>query len=149
MIATCKEVVLTVNLKKVTKLTTTTNFLRVDIDSVTMEARIDPSCLSETISLLKDISGQHSATKWTILSLVGKLHFVCHVCSLGRAFLCQMTEASMKAQHLYHKIKLNEDFVGTLTGGCNFCLLGMGLAFYTSIIGSPAWSVNFSQMPAM
>ena len=52
------------------------NFLRVDINSVTMEDRIDPSYLSETISLLKDISGHRSATKWTILSLVGKLHFV-------------------------------------------------------------------------
>ena len=56
MIATCKELGFTVNPKKVTKPDTTTNFLRVDIDSVTMEARIDPSHLSETISLLEDIS---------------------------------------------------------------------------------------------
>ena len=33
------------------------NFIRVDIDSVNMEARVDPSHLSETISLLKDFSG--------------------------------------------------------------------------------------------
>ena len=56
MIAAYKKLGFAVNPEKVTKPATTTNFLRVDIDSVTMEARIDPSCLSETISLLKDIS---------------------------------------------------------------------------------------------
>ena len=57
MISTYEELGFTINPQKVTKATTTTNFLRVDIDSVTMEARIDPSHLSETISLLKDILG--------------------------------------------------------------------------------------------
>ena len=57
MIATCEELGFAVNPEKVTKPTTTTNFLRVDIASVTMEARIDPSHLSETISLFKDILG--------------------------------------------------------------------------------------------
>ena len=105
-----RELGFDVNPKKVTKPTTTMNFLSVDVDSVTMEARIDPSHLSETTSLLKDISGQHSATKWTILSLVGILHFVCHVCRPGRAFLHHMIKASMKAQYLHHGIKLNEEF---------------------------------------
>ena len=109
MIAMCKELGFTINPDKVTKPTTTTNFLGVDIDSVTMEAKIDPSHLSETISLLKDISGHQSATKQTILSLVGKLHFVCWVCRPGRAFLCCMIEACMKAQHLHHRIKLNKE----------------------------------------
>ena len=57
MIAKCEELSFTVNPKKVTKPATTTNLLGVDTDSVTMEARIDPSHLSETISLLKDIWG--------------------------------------------------------------------------------------------
>ena len=110
MIAMCEELGFAVNTKKVTKSTTTTNFLRVDIDSVTMEAKIDPSCLSETISLLTDITGWCSATKQTILSLVGKLHFVCCVCRPGRASLHHMIQASMKAQHLNHRVKLNEEF---------------------------------------
>ena len=101
MIATCKELGFTINYEKVTK---------VDIDSITKEARIDHSCLSETILLLEDILGWCSATKWTILLLVGKLHFVCFICRPGRAFLHCVIEASMKAQDLYHRIKLNEEF---------------------------------------
>ena len=57
MIATCEELGFAVNPEKVTKPATTTNLLGVDIESVTMEARIDPSHLSETISLLEDITG--------------------------------------------------------------------------------------------
>ena len=79
MIATCEELGFTVNPKKVTKPATSTHFLGVDIDSVTMEARIDPSHVSETILLLKDISDHQSATKWTILLLGGQTS----LCVLG------------------------------------------------------------------
>ena len=56
MIAICEELGLTINPEKVTKPTTTTNLLGVDIDSVATEGRIDPGHLSETITLLKDPS---------------------------------------------------------------------------------------------
>ena len=35
---------------------------------------------------------------------------MCHVCRPGRAFLHHMIETSMKAWHLHHRIKLNEEF---------------------------------------
>ena len=149
MIAMCEELGFAVNPKKVTKPTTTTNFIGVDIDTVTMDARIDSSHLSETISLLKDILGHWSATKQTILLLVGKLHFVCWVCRPDRAFLHCMIETSMKAQHLYHRINWVRSFIGMSNGGCNVCLPGMGLDFYTGCIGSPVQSSNLSQIPVM
>ena len=52
-------------LKQSQKPATTTNFLWLDINSVAMEARIDPSCLLETISLLEDTLGHQSTTKQT------------------------------------------------------------------------------------
>ena len=110
MIATCEELGFTVNSEKVTKPATTTNFLGIDIDSVAMEARIDPTHLSKTISLLKDIMGYWSTTKQSILTLIGKCHFMCHICRPGRAFLHCMIETSMKAWHLHHRIKLNQEF---------------------------------------
>ena len=55
MIATCEELGFAVNPEKVTKPATTTNFLGVDIDTVTTEARIDPSCLLETIHYLRTL----------------------------------------------------------------------------------------------
>ena len=57
MIATCEELGFTIKPEKVTKPSTTTNFLGIDTDSVAMEARIKPVCLSETTSLLEAISG--------------------------------------------------------------------------------------------
>ena len=57
MIATCEELGFVIDVDKMTKPVTTTNFLGVDIDSVAMEARIDSTHLSETISLLEGIVG--------------------------------------------------------------------------------------------
>ena len=57
MIATCEELGFAINPEKVTKPSTTTNLLGVDIDSVSVEARIDPICLLETTLLLEAISG--------------------------------------------------------------------------------------------
>ena len=104
MIATCKKLGFAVNSEKGTKPATTTNFLGVDIDLVGMEARINPTHLSKTISLL------WLATKWSILSLVGKPHFMFLICRPGRAFLCDMIKTSMKAWNLHHRIKLNQEF---------------------------------------
>ena len=145
MIAKCEELGFTINPKKVTKPATNTNFLRVDIDSVTMEARSDPSHLSETISLLKGISGWHSATKQTILLLLAKLNFVCHVCRPGRAFLHHMIEASMKAQHLHHRIKLNKEFHWDVDWWLQWLPTWNGI----SLLHKSHWLTRFSQMPVI
>ena len=50
------------------------------------------------------------ARKWEILSLIGKLHFVCRVCPPGQAFLFRMIETFKKAHYLHHLIKLNAEF---------------------------------------
>ena len=73
-----------------------------------MEAIIDLTHLFKTISLLKDFVGHRSTTKPSILTLIGKLHFMCHVCRPGRAFLHYVIKTSMKALH--HRIKLNQEF---------------------------------------
>ena len=57
MTATCEELGFTINSEKVTKPATTMNFLGIDINSVAMEATIDPTHLSETMTLLKDLMG--------------------------------------------------------------------------------------------
>ena len=79
MITMCEELGFADNHEKVTKPATTTNFLGIDIDSIAMEAQIDPTHLSETISLLKNIMGHQSATKWSIL-LPDKQTLLCVLC---------------------------------------------------------------------
>ena len=55
MIAMCEELGFAINADKTTKPAATTNSFGVDIDLVAMEAKIDSTHLSETISLLKGI----------------------------------------------------------------------------------------------
>ena len=50
MMTIFKELGFAINPEKVIKPATTTNFLGIDIDSVVMEAWIDPTHLSKTIS---------------------------------------------------------------------------------------------------
>ena len=80
MVATCMELGFAVNPKKVTQPSTMISFLRIYINSVNQQVSLDPELLKDTASELKDISKARSATKHTILCLVGKLHFVCHIC---------------------------------------------------------------------
>ena len=110
MVRVCKDLGFTVNPDKVTDPATTTTFLGIDIDSVKQEARIDPVRLKEITRELRLFKRARSATKRQILSIVGKLHFICRVCPPGRAFLRRMIDISQKARHLHHRIKLNAEF---------------------------------------
>ena len=99
-----------VNLSKTTSLSPITSFLGIDIDSCKRVTCIDPKHLQ---AIIQELSGFHqakSATKCEILSLIGKLHFVCRLCPPGRAFLQHMIETSKKACYLHHWIKLNAEF---------------------------------------
>ena len=120
----------------------------VDIDLVAMEARIYSTHLSETISLLKGIVGHWSATKRSILSLIGKLHFVCWVCRPGRAFLHAIwSKHPWRLSTSITESSWTRSFIGMLSGGCAICLHGMGSAYFMSPTGSPVQNVSSSPMP--
>ena len=91
-----------------------TNFLGIDIDSVQGVACIDPECLQAIPQELIGFCWAKSATKCEILSLIGKLHFICRVCPPGRAFLCCMIDVSKKARYLHHRVKLSAEFRGDI-----------------------------------
>ena len=99
-----------VNPTKITSPSSVTNFLGIDIDSHEGVTCIDPECLEAIIQELSGFWQAKLATKHEILSLIGKLYFVCRVCPLGRAFLQCMIETSKKACYLHHWIKLNAEF---------------------------------------
>ena len=72
-----------------------------------------------------------------------------HVCRPGRAFLHCMIETSMKAWHLHHRIKLNQEFHRDVDWWLHYLPNGMGSAFCMSPTVSPVQNVNFSLMPVM
>ena len=112
MFQVCRDLGFTINPAKVTALSSITNFLGIDIDSRKGVTHIDPEHLQVIMQELSGFSHAKLATKHEILSLIGKLHFVCKVCPPGRAFLCHMIETSKKACYLHHRIKLNAEFWG-------------------------------------
>ena len=98
------------NPSRVTAPSPITCFLGIDIDSREGVASIDPEHLQVIIHELSGFCQAKLAMKCKILSLIGKLHFVCRVWPPSRAFLWQMIETSKKAQYLHHCIKLNAEF---------------------------------------
>ena len=83
----CREMGFVVNPSKVTSPSPITSFLGIDIDSCEGIACINPKHLQAIIHELSGFHQAKSATKHEILSLIGKLHFVCRVCPPGRTFL--------------------------------------------------------------
>ena len=112
MVQVCKDLGFMVNPSKVTSPSPITNFLGIDIASCQGVAHTDPECLHVIMQELLGFHWAKSATKHDILSLIGKLHFICRVCPPGRAFLCCMIDTSKKACYLHHRIKLNAEFWG-------------------------------------
>ena len=129
MVQVCRDLGFAVNPSKVTPPASVTNFLGIDIDSVQGVARIDPECLQ---AISQELSGFHwakSATKCEILSLIGKLHFICRVCPLGRAFLHRMIDVSKKAKYLHHRIKLSAEFQGDIEWWLTYLPTWNGVSF--------------------
>ena len=106
----CREMGFAVNPSKVTSPSPVTSFLGIDIDSHEGVACIDPEHLQAIMQELFSLCQAKLATKCKILSLIGKLHFVCRVCPLGRAVLQCMIETSKKARYRHHYIMLNTEF---------------------------------------
>ena len=83
MAKVCRELGFTVYPSKATDPSPTTCFLSIDIDSHKGVAHINPECLEAIKHVLVGFKQAKSATKHEILSLIGKLHFICRVCPPG------------------------------------------------------------------
>ena len=110
MVQVCRDLGFVVNPSKVTSSASVTNFLGIDEDSEHWVTHIDPEHLQAISQELTGFQQAKLATRHEILSLIGKLHFICRVCPPGRAFLCHMIDVSKKAHYLHHRIKLSTEF---------------------------------------
>ena len=126
MVEICREMGFMVNPSKVTAPPPITCFLGIKKDSCKGVACIDPKCLQTIIHGLSGFWQAKLAMKHEILSLIGKLHFVCRVFPPRRVFLLRMIETSKKVHYLHHCIKLNAEFGITLSGGSPTFPAGMG-----------------------
>jgi hypothetical protein len=107
MLDTCTDCGVAVNPKKIIPPTTEIEFLGVIIDSVRMELRMSETRLDSIKNELQWWLGRKVGSKRALLSLIGKLVFLCRVIQPGRTFLRRLISLSTRATQLYHKLKLN------------------------------------------
>ena len=65
--------------------------------------------LSDVKKELKFWQGRRSGSKRKLLSLLGKLVFLCQIIQPGRIFFRRLFSASTKAKCLHHRVKLTRD----------------------------------------
>ena len=84
-------------------------FLGIDIDSADMTLKIPSDKLHELSCLLPTWLHRKKCKKVELLSLIGKLSFVCRVVRPGRTFLRRLIDLSTKVKYNHHHIDINNE----------------------------------------
>lgn len=85
-------------------------FVGVLIDSVLMEARLDPEKLQQTRAKLAAFQHKQSATTKEVQSLAGLLNWVCKVVYGGRTFLRRILDTIAGGGPSHHHVRLGQAF---------------------------------------
>ena len=111
MLSVCSDTGMKVNMSKVFGPSTTLEFLGIVIDSVKMELRMSVGRLGAVKDELLLWYNKHWGTKRQLLSLLGKLVFMCRIIKPGRIFMSCLFELSTKIKLLHHKVRLSVEAV--------------------------------------
>ena len=111
MLQTCSDVGFAVNPQKVEQPTTTLEFLGIVLDTVKMEMRISIERMNDILTELRQWVFRKRATKRQLLSLIGKLMFVCRVVKPGRIFVQRLINLSKSVSCLHHKVRITSDAI--------------------------------------
>ena len=110
MLHACDETGFDVNPNKIVQPTTELEFLGIVIDTNNMILKISEQRLQDTMKELDKWNNKKSCSKRDLLSLVGKLGFICKVVKPGRTFIRRMIDLSKTVKFLHFRIKLNRSF---------------------------------------
>ena len=110
MLRACEETGFEVNPAKLIKPTTELEYLGIVIDSHNMVLKISEDRLKDTLDELNKWNIRKSCSKRELLSIIGKLSFICKVVKSGRTFLRRMIDLSKTVKYLHFRIKLNRSF---------------------------------------
>jgi len=97
MIEVCNHIKAPIKPEKVVQPTTQITFFGIQIDTVTMTASITKECKSSILDELQSFRTSKTCkrTKRQVLSVIGKLSFVCKVVPAGRILLHRLIDLSM------------------------------------------------------
>lgn len=130
MLKTCSELGFVTQPKKTVQPTTCIEMLGIIIDTDHMQLRISEARLN---SIKEDIymwSHKRTCTKRQLLSLIGKLEFICRVVRHGRSFLRRLIELSKKVKKLHHKLRLNRSALNDIQWWIDFMPFFHGVSFF-------------------
>lgn len=97
------------NSKKTAGPATCLEYLGIELDSVTMQARLPPDKLSRIRLILTSFLQKPHCSKRELLSLIGHLVFAARVCVPGRTFISRLFHASQSVHHLNHIVYLTRE----------------------------------------
>ena len=80
-----------------------------ELDSITMEARLPLEKLEKLRALLTHYTTKRKITVKALQSLLGLLNFCCNVVVPGRTFMRRLTDLTTKVTKPSHFITLNSD----------------------------------------
>jgi hypothetical protein len=105
----CQKVGILIKTEKTVNATTDITFMGLELDSITMEARLPQDKLVKLRTLLATISKRRKVTLRELQSLLGLLNFCCQVVIPGRCFLRRLTDLTKNVVKPNHHITLNKD----------------------------------------
>ena len=115
---------------------TTLTILGIELDSVTLQARLPLEKRERVIALLDLWSSKHFCKRRELESLVGHLHHACKIALQGRTFLRRMINLLCAFRREDHPIRLNKDFRLDLVWWQELFQSWNGLSFFLT----PAWA---------
>jgi hypothetical protein len=130
MLAVSAELGMPVNPSKTVLPTTTLEFLGIIIDTDAMELRMSDIRLAEVMDELNYWHDRKIGSKRRLLSLLGKLVFICRVIQPGRIFLRRLFDASTKVRLLFHRVRLTSEAMKDISWWRTFLLIWNGKSLF-------------------
>ena len=90
-------------------------YLGIELDTVSMQARLPDDKLHRARTLVETFLGLSKYIKRELLSLLGHLQFASRVIVPGRSFISRLLEAARGARELHHFVTLNRQCKEELT----------------------------------
>ena len=109
MVRCCEQTGFSVQRTKLVEPTTVIEFLGIIVDTVKQEVRISAERMSNIIAELRLYKDRKMCKKRQLLSIIGKLSFICQVVRPGRTFIRRLIDLSKRTRHLHHHVKLHAE----------------------------------------
>ena len=122
---------------KLEGLTAYLSILGIELDSMTLQARLPVEKRDRIIALLESWSAKRFCKRREMKPLIGQLHHVCAIAPQGRTFLRRMINLLCTFRRDAHPIRINREFHLDLTWRRALFQSWDGLSFFFTPVWAP------------